>query len=31
LVLFSLGGFVLALIGGFLLRYVILVAGQIVA
>ena len=31
LVLFSLGGFVLTLIGGFLLRYVILVAGQIVA
>ena len=31
LVLFSLGSFVLTLIGGFLLRYVILTAGQIVA
>ena len=29
-ILFSLSGFVLVLIGGFLLRYVILIAGQII-
>jgi formate-dependent nitrite reductase membrane component NrfD len=30
ILLFSTGGFVLILVGGFLLRYVVLTAGQII-